>query len=51
MATQNWIDLGNLLVKRHYEVIFIGGTMEEGMIRPYLNKLDTRIKTLLASIL
>lgn len=42
--TQNWINLGNLLVERHYEVIFIGGTMEEGMIRPYLDKLDTRIK-------
>lgn len=41
--TKNWVELGNKLVERGYEVIFIGGSMEQGMIEPYYDKLDSRI--------
>ena len=41
--TKNWVELGNKLVGRGYEVIFIGGSMEQGMIEPYYDELDSRI--------
>jgi len=41
--TKNWVELGNKLVERGYEVIFIGGSMEQGMIEPYYDELDSRI--------
>lgn len=41
--TKNWVELGNKLVQRGYEVILIGGSMEEGMIAPYRDELDTDI--------
>ena len=41
--TKNWLELGNKLVERGYEVIFIGGSMEQGMIEPYYDELDSRI--------
>lgn len=41
--TKNWVELGNKLVQRGYEVIFIGGSMEQGMIEPYHDELDSRI--------
>ena len=41
--TKNWVELGNKLVGRGYEVIFIGGSMEQGMIEPYHDELDSRI--------
>ena len=41
--TQNWVELGNKLVQRGYEVILIGGSMEQGMIEPYYDELDSRI--------
>ena len=41
--TKNWVELGNKLVERGYEVIFIGGSMEQGMIEPYHDELDSRI--------
>ena len=39
----HWVELGNKLVGRGYEVIFIGGSMEQGMIEPYYDELDSRI--------
>ena len=41
--TKNWVELGNKLVQRGYEVILIGGSMEQGMIEPYHDELDSRI--------
>ena len=41
--TKNWVELGNKLVGRGYEVIFIGDSMEQGMIEPYYDELDSRI--------
>ena len=41
--TKNWVELGNKLVGRGYEVIFIGGSMEQCMIEPYYDELDSRI--------
>lgn len=41
--TKNWVELGNKLVERGYEVIFIGDSMEQGMIEPYYDELDSRI--------
>ena len=41
--TKNWVELGNKLVRLGYEVILIGGSMEEGMIAPYRDELDSRI--------
>ncbi|MDU2711982.1 MAG: glycosyltransferase family 9 protein [Veillonella sp.] len=41
--TKNWVELGNKLVQRGYEVILIGGSMEEGMIGPYHDELDSHI--------
>lgn len=41
--TKNWVELGNKLVRLGYEIILIGGSMEEGMIAPYRDELDSRI--------
>jgi len=41
--TKNWVELGYKLVQRGYEVVLIGGSMEQGMIEPYHDELDSRI--------